>query len=108
MIDIENVNLREAEQAAYAAGDTLKAKLLARIMDLEEELTRVKDDAADNSLDAWEDENGPADAYMEFFFDCFRLLDGKYPVWIDRWGGPSVTSETDKQIIFDAIVRGEG
>ena len=97
MIDIENMNLRDAEQAAYAAGDTLKAKLLARIMDLEDELER----ASANSLKAWEDENGPADAYMEFFFDCFRLLDGKYPV-------PSVTSDADKQVIFDAIVRGEG
>ena len=101
MIDLENVNLREAEQAAYAAGDALKAKLLARIMDLEEELERVKDDAADNSLDAWEDENGPADAYMEFFFDCFEMLNCRYPV-------PSVTSDADKQVIFDAIVRGEG
>ena len=100
MIDLENVNLREAEQAAYAAGDTLKAKLLARIMDLEDELERVRDDAAANSLKAWEDENGPADAYMEFFFDCFEYLRCRYPV-------PSVTSETDKQIIFDAIARGE-
>ena len=101
MIDIENVNLREAEQAAYAVGDTLKAKLLARIMDLEEELERLRDDAADNSLDAWEDENGPADAYMEFFFDCFEMLNCRYPV-------PSVTSDADKQVIFDAIARGEG
>jgi len=101
MIDLENASLREAEQAAYAAGDTLKAKLLARIMDLEDELERVKEDAADNSLDAWESDHGPASAYVEFFFDCFRLLDGKYPI-------PSITSETDKQVIFDAIVRGEG
>ena len=101
MIDIENMNLSDAERAAYSSGDTLKAKLLARIMDLEEELERVKDDAADNSLKAWESDHGPASAYVEFFFDCFRLLDGKYPV-------PSVTSETDKQVIFDAIVRGEG
>ena len=101
MIDLENVNLREAEQAAYAAGDTLKVKLLARIIDLEDELERVRDDAAANSLKAWEDENGPADAYLEFFFDCFEMLNCRYPV-------PSVTSETDKQIIFDAIVRGEG
>ena len=100
MIDLENVNLREAEQAAYAAGDTLKAKLLARIMDLEEELERVRDDAAANSLKAWEDENGPADAYMESFFDCFEMLNCRYPV-------PSVTSDADKQIIFDAIARGE-
>lgn len=97
MIDLENVNLRVAEQAAYAAGDTLKAKLLARIMDLEDELER----ASANSLKAWESDHGPASAYVEFFFDCFRLLDGKYPV-------PSVTSETDKQVIFDAIARGEG
>ena len=97
MIDLENVNLREAEQAAYAAGDTLKVKLLARIIDLEDELAR----ASANSLDAWEDENGPADAYMEFFLDCFKRLRCRYPI-------PSITSETDKQVIFDAIVRGEG
>ena len=101
MIDIENVNLREAEQAAYAAGDTLKVKLLARIMDLEDELERVKYAAADDSLTAWESDHGPASAYVEFFFDCFKHLRCRYPV-------PSVTSETDKQIIFDAIVRGEG
>ena len=102
MIDLENASLREAEmQTAYAAGDTLKAKLLARIMALEWELARVKYAAADDSLTAWESDHGPASAYVEFFFDCFRLLDGKYPV-------PSITSETDKQVIFDAIVRGEG
>jgi len=97
MIDLENVNLGEAEQAAYAAGDTLKAKLLARIMDLEEELAR----ASANSLDAWESDHGPASAYVEFFFDCFEHLRCRYPV-------PSVTSDADKQVIFDAIVRGEG
>ena len=97
MIDLENVNLREAEQAAYAAGDTLKAKLLARIMDLEDELER----ASANSLDAWEDENGPADAYMEFFLDCFKRLRGRHLIL-------SITCETHKQIIFDAIARGEG
>ena len=97
MIDIENVNLSDAERAAYSSGDTLKAKLLARIMDLEDELER----ASANSLKAWEDENGPADAYMEFFLDCFKRLRCRYPI-------PSITSETDKQVIFDAIARGEG
>ena len=101
MIDLENVNLRGAEQAAYAAGDTLTAKLLARIMDLEEELARVKCAAVDDSLKAWEFDHGPVWEYVDFFFDCFRLLDGKYPV-------PAITSETDKQVIFDAIMRGEG
>jgi len=101
MIDLENVNLSDAERAAYSSGDTLTSKLLARIMDLEEELERLRDDAADNSLDAWESDHGPASAYVEFFFECFEHLRGRYPV-------PSVTSDADKQIIFDTIVRGEG
>ena len=101
MIDIENMSLSDAERAAYSSGDTLKAKLLARIIDLEEELERVKDDAAANSLKAWEDENGPADAYMEFFLDCFKRLRGRHLIL-------SITSDTHKQIIFDAIARGEG
>ena len=100
MIDLENVNLGDAERAAYSSGDTLKAKLLARIMDLEDELARVKYAAADDSLTAWESDHGPASAYVDFFFDCFEYLRCRYPV-------PSVTSETDKQIIFDAIARGE-
>ena len=101
MIDLENVNMEELERIAYTAGDTLTAKLLAQIMDLEDELERVKDDAAANSLDAWESDHGPASAYVDFFFDCFEMLNCRYPV-------PSITSETDKQVILDAIVRGEG
>ena len=101
MIYLENVNLSDAERAAYSSGDTLTAKLLARIMDLDDELERVKDDAAANSLKAWESDHGPASAYVDFFFDCFEYLRCRYPV-------PSITSETDKQIIFDAIARGEG
>ena len=101
MIDLENADLKEFEQAAYAAGDTLKAKLLARIMDLEDELERVKYAAADDSLTAWESDHGPASAYVEFFFDCFEHLRCRYPV-------PLVTSDADKQVIFDAIARGEG
>lgn len=101
MIDLENASLREAEQAAYAAGDTLKAKLLARIMDLEEELARVKYAAADDSLTAWESDYGPASAYVDFYFEYFEHLRCRYPV-------PSITSEAHKQIIFDAIARGEG
>ena len=101
MIDLENVNLSDAERAAYSSGDTLTAKLLARIMDLEDELERVKYAAANDSLTAWESDHGPASAYVEFFFDCFEHLRCRYPV-------PSITSETDKQVIFAAIVRGEG
>ena len=101
MIDLENASLSDAERAAYAAGDTLTAKLLTMIMDLEDELERVRDAAAANSLTAWESDHGPASAYVEFFFECFEHLRCRYPV-------PSVTSDADKQVIFDAIVRGEG
>jgi len=101
MIDLENVNMWELERIAYTAGDTLKAKLLARIMDLEDELARVECAAADDFLAAWESDHGPASAYVEFFFECFEHLRCRYPA-------PSITSETDKQVIFDAIVRGEG
>ena len=100
-VDLENVDLSDAERAAYSSGDTLKAKLLARIMDLEDELERVKYAAADDSLEAWEDENGPANAYMKFFFDCFKRLRVRHLIL-------SITSETHRQIIFDALARGEG
>jgi len=62
MIDLENVNMWELERIAYTAGDTLKAKLLARIMDLEDELARVECAAADDFLAAWESDHGPASA----------------------------------------------
>jgi hypothetical protein len=38
--------------------------------------------------------------YIAFFNDCFECLNGYYPC-------PSVTNEHDKNIIFDAILRGE-
>jgi len=53
------------------------------------------------TLERWERNNGPAEAYREFFYDCFNYLAGHYPC-------PSVTSDHDKQVIFDAITRGEG
>jgi hypothetical protein len=43
-------------------------------MDLEDELERVKDDARSDSLAAWESDHGPASAYVDFFFDCFRAV----------------------------------
>ena len=36
-----------------------------------------------------------------FFTDCFEMLGAHYPC-------PSVTSDHDKQVIFDAIRKGEG
>ena len=62
---------------------------------LEEELEAAKDD----SLTQWERNNGPAEAYKQFFEDCFERLAGHYPC-------PSVTSDYDKSVIFEAIEKG--
>ncbi len=97
----------EQERAAYLAGDTRTAELFVRIAELEaerdqldEELEAAKDAAADDSLTHWEKNHGPADAYRQFFFDCFDRLTAHYPA-------PSVTSDYDQSVIFGAIERGE-
>lgn len=107
-IDLLKLEANEAERIAYAEGFTMAAELFARIADLEaerdalaEELEKVKDEAADDSLTHWENENGDVEQYKEFFFDCFERLAGHYPA-------PSVSSDYDKSVIFAAIEKGEG
>ena len=106
-MNTQPLTTEEQERAAYLAGDTRTAELFARIAELEaerdqlaEELENLKDSAADDSLKYWERENGPAEEYKEFFFDCFARLAGYYPA-------PSVTSDYDKSVIFAAIEKGE-
>jgi hypothetical protein len=106
MIDLLNLEPAEAERIAYAEGFTMAAELFKRIDELTaerdslaEELEKVKDEAADDSLAHWENENGDAEQYKEFFFDCFQRLAGHYPA-------PSVSSDYDKSVIFDAIEKG--
>ena len=96
----------EAERLSYSEGFTSIAELFARIADLEakmdaleEELEDLKDKAAEDSLACWEKNHGSADAYKQFFEDCFGRLDGYYPA-------PSVTSDYDKSVIFEAIEKG--
>lgn len=96
----QTLTLEEQERAAYMAGDTRTAELLQQIEDHE---------ATALEVDAWHDEFGTrkqieADLtelhhLREFFRDCFECLDGHYPC-------PSVTSDHDKQVIFDAVARG--
>ena len=107
MIDLLKLEAPEAERIAYSEGFTMAAELFARIAELEaerdalvEELEKVKDDAADDSLAHWENENGDAEQYKEFFFDCFQRLAGHYPA-------PDVSSDYDKSVIFAAIEKGE-
>jgi outer membrane murein-binding lipoprotein Lpp len=106
-MNTQQLTTEEQERAAYMAGDTRAAELLAQIAQLEaerdalaEELENLKDSAADDSLERWEKENGDAEQYKEFFFDCFARLAGHYPA-------PDVSSDYDKSVIFAAIEKGE-
>jgi outer membrane murein-binding lipoprotein Lpp len=106
-MNTQQLTTEEQERAAYMAGDTRAAELLAQIAQLEaerdalaEELEKVKDEAADDSLKHWENENGDAEQYKEFFFDCFARLAGHYPA-------PDISSDYDKSVIFAAIEKGE-
>jgi hypothetical protein len=65
-MNTQPLTTEEQERAAYLAGDTRTAELLAQIAELEaerdtlaEELENLKDTAADDSLEHWENENGP-------------------------------------------------
>lgn len=106
-MNTQQLTTEEEERAAYLAGDTRTAELLAQIAELEaerdqlaEELEKVQDAAADDSLERWEKENGDPEQYKEFFFDCFARLAGHYPA-------PDVSSDYDKSVIFEAIEKGE-
>jgi hypothetical protein len=81
MIDLLTLPAAEAERLAYAEGFTMAAELFARIAALEverdalaRELEELEDKAADDSLARWERDNGPADAYRQFFDDCFDVF----------------------------------
>jgi hypothetical protein len=106
-MNMQPLTIEEQERAACLAGDTRTAELFARIAELEaerdhlaEELEQAQKAAADDSLTHWENENGDAEQYKEFFFDCFTRLAGHYPA-------PSISSDYDKGVIFAAIERGE-
>jgi hypothetical protein len=94
----------EQERAAYMANEALVVQLLTRIIELEAENNELReelDNSPGDTLADWEMRNGPADSYKEFFSDCFEHLAGHYPC-------PSVSSDYDKGVIFDAISKGEG
>lgn len=103
MIDLLKLEAPEAERLAYSEGFTMAAELFARIAELEAErdaLEEELDEARADSLTQWEKNHGPADAYKQFFEDCFERLAGHYPAL-------SVTSDYDQSVIFAAIERGE-
>lgn len=90
----------ELERTAYAAGNHELANAYARIAELEEKVEALEEPEEVETLENWELQNGPADAYKEFFDDCFKRLSVVHP-----W--PNVESNDDKNVVFEAIERGE-
>jgi len=107
-MNTQQLTTEEQERAAYMAGDTRAAELLAQIAQIEaerdalaEELEKAQEAAGEvYTLEQWEDEHGSAEEYKEFFFDCFARLAGHYPA-------PDISSDYDKSVIFAAIEKGE-
>jgi hypothetical protein len=101
-MNTQNLTIEEQEAAAYAAGDTATAALLGRIIELEYLEKRVEE-----LEDQLKDVQGTLDnqtdfeSYKDFFEGCFERLAGHYPC-------PSITSDYDKSIIFEAIDKSEG
>lgn len=94
----EPEELSRLEAIAHAEGRTTEAALLDALAQVMRERDALQDV---ETLESWEHVNGPANAYYEFFHDCFARLAGHYPA-------PSVTSDYDKSVIFAAIEKGEG
>ena len=105
MIDLLTLKPSEAERIAYAEGFTMAAELFARI----DELTAERD-ALQQELDTFKDEQPDPHQVKQnaqdlehlkrFFYDCFERLAGHYPC-------PEFSSDYDKNVIFEAIERGE-
>ena len=89
-------HLEDLERDAYNDGDTVRAALIQAVIDLKKQVEELEDV---ETLEQWEYKHGPANQYREFFYECFEHLDGHYPC-------PSVTSDHDKRVIFDAITNG--
>lgn len=101
MFDLLRLELVEAERIAYAENQPVLAELFGRILDLQEERDEIEEAFRETvTLEDWENFNGSVEAYKEFFEDCFDHLGELYPY-------PSIESDYDKSIIFDAIERGE-
>jgi len=100
------MNYLELEREAYMVGNTTLAQAYARIIELEAEAEALEEKLETatenaNTLESWENENGSANDYCQFFHECFARLAGHYPC-------PSIGSDYNKSIIFAAIDKGKG
>lgn len=87
--------LNELEIKAYLNGDTKTASVLSELMGIAFDFEELKDNGIFTDELQEEMKN-----LREFFDSCFERLDERHPC-------PSVTSDYDKSIIFDAIQKGE-
>lgn len=88
----------EKARSAEFAGDDEKAALYAALAEIQESHDRMAEDYDENKRTV--EIQADYEAYKEFFFECFERLSAHYPA-------PSVTSDYDKSVIFDAIQKGE-
>lgn len=88
----------EKARAAEFAGDAEKAALYAALAELQEAHDTMADDYDENKRTV--ENQADYEYYKEFFFACFEHLSAHYPA-------PSVTSDYDKSVIFDAIQKSE-
>lgn len=101
----------EQERQAYMAGNTRLADAYAALDTVERldqdlpygfDFETPMDDQIEKHVDAEIAKRCPDyEAYKQFFEACFERLAGHYPC-------PSVTSDYDCSVIFDAISKGEG
>ena len=101
IIDFELIPVEfmpELERAAYVSGDIEKAKMIDMIQHLTEQVETLQEKIEDLESEA---KNVFDHAeYKSFFEACFKFLNGHYLC-------PSVTSDHDCSVIFDAIQKGE-
>ena len=99
----------ELERAAYMSGNTTQAEMMGTLATYDDANDALGfgytlDFTIQDQIDAETDKEiakkcPDYDAYKQFFEDCFYRLNGHYPA-------PSVTSDYDCSVIFDAIEKG--
>ena len=90
----------ERERLAYSEGFTETAAILGEMIDIEKERDTLTEELEETEVFT-EELKEELEALRGFFSDCFEHLGAHYPC-------PSVFVDYDKNVIFDAIRKGEG
>jgi hypothetical protein len=99
---MQELTHEEQERAVYIAGDIRTADLLDQIQELEKERDALRYEL--DSIPSEEERNQDSidlEDLKRFFYDCFERLGAHYPC-------PEFSSDYDKNVIFEAIAKGEG